>query len=189
MFTYDSTEYAQNKLAGTIVRLNNGEPIYVQDVLPKLLVSFIDNGGNYKSTHLKNVDVSAAPLGFIQEGPNAVYVQRIPKRKDWKQGHRSANCISRVIKTTVSMPTEVGTSKIFKAIIGFDSCKLSEGLSKLIEMNLKSLALNRHWAISKQCIFYKAKRVGYLDLTGPFPNTTFVPEFSYLESRFYEDCL
>lgn len=183
---YDTVDYAKQKLVGTVVRLNNGEPIRILDVVDKMLVVFVKcpDEEQAKTTDFKNIDISSPPLGFINTKKGAFFISRIPKRNDWRQGVRSENC-SKVAVSALG-GGRLTTNEIMAAIVGpkeqpfWKATEEAKGLCGL------SLAIHRHWAITNLNIYYKWDKVGsYNTTTGEI---SFNKDYAYLESRFYEDC-
>lgn len=183
---YDTVDYAKQKLVGTVVRLNNGEPIHILDVVNKMLVVFVKN--NYdehtKTTEFKNIDISSPPLGFINTHKGAFFISRIPKRNDWRQGVRPENCS----KVAVSALGGGGltTNEIMSAIVGPKEQPFWKAIEEAKGLGGLSLAIHRHWAITNLNIYYKWDKVGsYKEATNEI---YFNKDYAYLESRFYEDC-
>jgi hypothetical protein len=79
-------EYAATRLSGTVVRLNN-QPVFIKDIDH---VSgdayYLDNSaGKVQKCHLKELDLTPIPLGYVNVGRYTGYVQRVPSRS-YKQG-------------------------------------------------------------------------------------------------------
>jgi hypothetical protein len=98
MRTYDTSNYAQSRLAGTIVRLNK-EPITVIECFygddDDLVANyrFLKNG-RVKTSKIIDFDLTPVPLGFCDTRYGASYLTRVPKRSDYRQGLRSSNYMS-----------------------------------------------------------------------------------------------
>ena len=88
---YDTGEYANSRLAGTIVKVD-GEAVCVDTVNDDMecLVEFIDSG-ELRTVPLNGLDLSPIKLGYVNTIGNCVYMQRIPRRDDWRQGLRDNN--------------------------------------------------------------------------------------------------
>lgn len=88
---YDSTEYANSRLAGTIVKYQ-GEAVYVSECFGERLAKIrVLPHGNEDAVNLDHLDLSPIKLGYVNIGGCAEYLQRIPKRRDWRQGLRANN--------------------------------------------------------------------------------------------------
>lgn len=183
---YDTVDYAKQKLVGTVVRLNNGEPIHILDVVNKMLVVFVKNDSDEhtKTTEFKNIDISSPPLGFINTHKGAFFVSRIPKRNDWRQGVRPENC-SKVAVSALG-GGRLTTNEIMAAIVGPKEQPFWEATKEAESLGGLSVAIHRHWAITNRNIYYKWDKVGsYKTDTAEI---SFNKDYAYLESRFYEDC-
>lgn len=97
---YDNAEYANSRLQGTIVRLNNGRPITImglEDVRGgEIHVDYRTLSTNRQgSCELTDIDLTPVPLGWVNNpGNNASYLARMPMRHDWRQGLRVHNYTS-----------------------------------------------------------------------------------------------
>lgn len=91
----DDYEYADSRLAGTIVRLGD-EPVMVGHVNADMTVdvSFLKDFGPVVVVKLSDLNLKPVPLGMCNVGGTANYLARMPKRNDWKQGLRKGNFLS-----------------------------------------------------------------------------------------------
>lgn len=93
---YEDAQYAGSRLNGTIVRSKSGAPIVIDKVVDGEdggLIAYTHKftevpGVNRKKVLLNNLDLSPVPLGFAYNGHGVAYLQRTPKRNDWRQGLR-----------------------------------------------------------------------------------------------------
>lgn len=86
----DDYQYAATRLIGTIVKYG-GEPVEVVDfengtVSIKNLVSDMCT-----EVDLSSLDLTPVKLGYVDIDGRIVYVARVPKREDWRQGLRNNN--------------------------------------------------------------------------------------------------
>lgn len=93
---YDDVQYAQSRLCKTIVRNRAGYPFQVDNVYydedDKIMIS----GNNIVTREwgvAEMADFILAPiqLGYVNHNGSCVYIARIPKRHDWRQGIREEN--------------------------------------------------------------------------------------------------
>lgn len=88
MQIYKDAGYANNRLAGTIVRYN-GRPINVMEIHGGKVVAIdILTGDQIVKAYDDKLDINPVPLGYVNTGTKAYYTARCPVRKDWKQGLR-----------------------------------------------------------------------------------------------------
>lgn len=131
---YDSAEYANNRLHGSIVRLiSTGKPIKIQGCEGrkgniKVSYTFLNTGRGGEITSLSNINLSPVSLGWADHGSrDSSYLVRIPKRSDWRQGLRSANymslygCDKRYIKDSSLTRTILGQYLSF-ALAADEAC-------------------------------------------------------------------
>lgn len=181
-------EYAAEKLPNTIVRLKNGNPVYVDliDVRGKLcLVKPLNNLNDMKRVKLQDLDLRSPPLGFVNYRDKAVYVMRIPKRRDWRQGLRGANCI--VDNNRFTLENLLATTGLYNCIVGkyptIDSIIKKSKRVKKLELKI---AWARHWALdTHNRVSYKNwGEVGTLEAGGK--DISFDNGFSFLRESFEE---
>lgn len=89
---YDTGEYANSRLADTIVKLD-GMPVRVLNVddNKECNVHNLKDGMNL-IVPLDKLDLTPIKLGYANiNGVGAVYISRVPKREDWRQGLRPKN--------------------------------------------------------------------------------------------------
>ena len=95
---YDTAEYANSRLNGTIVRLN-GKPVKISECFEDdsgiaATYRHLSNGASGVSP-LEEFDLSPVPLGWaISDREGASYLTRVPKRSDYRQGLRLSNYTS-----------------------------------------------------------------------------------------------
>lgn len=93
-------EYAKSRLLGTIVRDEDGEPIYIADMSVNgtcrvyTLTNNTYQEEDKRVTHVDKLNLKPVKLGNVNFGGTCVYLERIPMRQDWRQGLRQRNCFS-----------------------------------------------------------------------------------------------
>lgn len=156
--------YASTRILGTIVRLKDGNPVYIQHMnergqcwaIPIEKEWMIENA---VQVHLDDLDLRPVRLGYVNTGGNASYFQRIPMRRDWKQGLRQENCTSNSYRL-FSIPMVDLKNCIINRYPTF--AKACEGVS-VPRTKGKIIAWHRHWAVATRGeIYYKGEPVGYL---------------------------
>ena len=139
----DDWEYANSRLAGTIVRLDD-QPVFVHHIGHGMLaeVSKLDDIYNSYVTDGKQLNLVPVPLGMCNYGGMLSYLSRIPMRRDWKQGLRRENFTSTGIAHAAIPPEELA-----KVIRG--EYPSYEQTLVLIEGGLDGVAWSRHWGVLK----------------------------------------
>ena len=94
---YDDEEYANKRLAGTLVRTKDGIPFVVNGVERSgktLLCSGMTlPDENYNVLDLTDVDLTPVPLGFYNNEDKMFFACRKPLRRDYKQGLSRQNLV------------------------------------------------------------------------------------------------
>lgn len=136
----DDHEYANSRLAETIVRLN-GEPVYIINVSRgmKANCTRLDNDEAFVCD-ANELDLHPVPLGYCNYNKYACYLSRIPMRRDWRQGLRKGNYISLSGADASRIPYDAVRKVIIGEFPTYKACL--EAVKKL-----KSIAWHRHWAI------------------------------------------
>ena len=132
--------YAAQRLNGSIVR-RGSYPVEVMDVghqgevHARTIVTHKD-----RMFKLDELDLSSPELGMVNTMRGPVYLARIPKRDDWRQGLRRAN-----VGKLWGQRVEVDSKLIYKCIRG----KYPEILSAINDSEMEGLriAFHRHWAL------------------------------------------
>lgn len=181
--------YALEKLKDTVVRLKNGVPVIVEDVIlqPKSCEVREIAGGERKYVKLRDMDLRSPPLGYVNYRDTVIYVSRVPKRRDWRQGIRENNVklTPRLCHFEHLWANNCLTNCIMGKYPSLDDC-----LKKLDRRNStgkpSKIAWDRHWAVdSENIVYYKDwGQVGTLrkeDRTMVFDE-----KFSYLRESFEE---
>lgn len=88
---YDDLDYAAKRLNSTMVRLNTGEPFYVENTYlsPTGDIRHIGTqmiAGTTVDVLHTDLDLTPIPLGFVNVSKRMVFIERKPMRRDWHQG-------------------------------------------------------------------------------------------------------
>ncbi len=186
--------YAGTRLNGTYVTLENGTPIYINEVTGKGTVDYLNLLTNaHDVCHLDLVNCKPVRLGYVNTPEGAVYVSRIPSRR-YRQGLtlQSVNCrilgepalrnninnanLASCIKGNYLSIKEIGTrfERAVKKINPFDQGRIRE---------IPSFAWSRRWALQRNGkVEYRGKVVG------DFVNgkVQLLPKFKYLKEELEE---
>lgn len=146
-------EYANSRLHETIVRRGD-VPVYVYGVRAGMVVQYVtlENVGKEdpQECPIDELNLQPVPLGYCNYNKNAIYLQRMPMRRDWRQGLRRGNFTCCGIGAD---PNRVPYESIAQTIIGdYPTFKASlDAVSKL-----KSVAWSRFWSVNNGLeVFYK----------------------------------
>lgn len=157
--------YANSRIQGTVVRLKkDNEPVYVQLVNNMGLCSVVAiegmdqhmeaAPGTSMTIRLDDLNLEPVPLGYVNTGGRALYLQRIPiRRGPGNQGLTQGNCGS-----TGERLWRFPNKSLRQCIIGkypsFDKA-VEEAKVKTRNGNGKLIAFHRHWAVGPDTLYYK----------------------------------
>lgn len=152
MRTYDEPAYANDRLAGTIVRLG-GKAIKIKAISAggETSFSFLVSGRPGVCL-LKDIDITPVPLGFVNFRGLAHYLSRCPVRKDWKQGLRT-----HTMRFSDGLFAEDVPYKQIGCTIEGDYPALKDAITALNQGNVAKMAFCRNFAIDAgKKLYYKA---------------------------------
>jgi hypothetical protein len=137
-------EYANSRLNETIVRRGN-TPVYVYNVSVGMKVQYVPldkvEEGPIEVCDIDELDLHPVPLGYCNYNKSAVYLSRMPMRRDWRQGLRRGNFIT---KGSGIDPFRIPYAALNQAILG-DYPTFKGALDAV--RKVKSMAWHRHWAV------------------------------------------
>lgn len=139
----DDWDYANSRLAGTVVRLD-GEPVFVHSIERgmKGVLSKLSDLYTPFEADAKALDLVPVPLGMCNFREQAHYLSRIPMRRDWKQGLRKENFACATLHVQLIPP------EILRAVIVGEYPTLDECLAMCAKKKAMSAAWHRHWAVT-----------------------------------------
>jgi hypothetical protein len=135
--------YAMSRLEGTIVTLSKGNiPVIVNaiDGAGRCSITKIDDGLKTVAD-LADLDLKPVKLGFVNYRGKAVFVARIPKRGDYRQGLRRENSTS--FNGLGYPPTSAMSNAIQNQYPSFDTAFKTSSKG-----DAYSCAWHRHWGIA-----------------------------------------
>lgn len=151
--------YASTRILGTIVRLiKDGSPVYVQHVSPEGICMVIPIEKEWMlenaiRVHVDDLDYKPVRLGYVNCGGEATYIQRIPMRRDWKQGLRQENCTTSG-RRLFAIPMGDVKNCIINRYPTYAAAWKS--VKPKPRGRHKTLAWHRHWAVNTAGeVFYK----------------------------------
>lgn len=87
---YQEIDYAYSRLDKTFILHNNSlNMVYEWDGSPKLTLRKKD--GKTTKVTIEELDLTPAPLGYVNFSDTCCFTTRMPMRRDWKQGLRPNN--------------------------------------------------------------------------------------------------
>lgn len=143
---YDDVDYARTRLNETIVMDKEGKAsyvhnLYVEDGIMSAQCSVL--GGDSKMVKLEDLTLRGFKLGYLNKNGKALYLLRVPKRRDWRQGLRTNNVIGYISKRRC----DVASTTIMEALEAtYPSVKEA---SKMLLEGWTSVAISRHYAIER----------------------------------------
>lgn len=168
----DDYEYANTRLAETIVRLGD-DPVYVHMVEQGMRVVYQkleDMDGDIKEVHIDELDLRPVKLGYINVRGGCDYLTRFPMRRDWRQGLRKGNfcAVGGVLDAM-----RINYKDLDRVIRG-----IYPSFDKAVSLKY-STAWHREWAVKKvddaKLLWYKGQKiVGTIDDNGPMLNEKFI---------------
>jgi len=136
--------YANSRLSGSIVRTEEGEPVFVFDVLSSSLCTLeVLLTGKNMDYDFKKLNIDPVPLGFCNTAPFCTFLKRMPLRRDWRQGLRQRSLRS-------NRDFSIGNNHIIlsRTITG-SYPRISAILDLLDDGDTRIIAFARNWAIGK----------------------------------------
>lgn len=89
---YDYPDYAASRLVGTFVRVKaTNDIVIVTNVNDNFVCRVETLEGDVLDIHIDHLNLKPPRLGYINRNNDCIYVVRMPKRQDWKQGSRYEN--------------------------------------------------------------------------------------------------
>lgn len=184
---YDTADYAATRLNETIIRLGD-EPVMV--------LACHQSGKNIMVTYshimedmppseapLEAFNLDPVPLGYVNFGGRAVYMTRMPMRKDWRQGMRMSN----IVDHSGSAHNRLGFKVLGQTIMGkyptFE--RVIEGLNRKSKPP-EGIAFCRDFSIKQGGLLeYKGFfNVGLVNLQDA--STTIDPKYEWVREAFNE---
>lgn len=168
---YDDLEYANKRLAGTLVRDITGSPFVVSSV-DSIGGKFVCFGTHLVSQQteavpLEKIDLTPVPLGFFNHEYRMYFSCRKPMRSDWKQGLSNKSLL--IYGTTDRFGFGVLTQPILNTYP-----KLNRALEILSKRVSGSVAFSRDFGIAKKdkelLLFYRKYEVGKVEKNLPVLN-------------------
>lgn len=173
---FDNIEYARRRLDHTIVNTKDKTPIFIHEVLLNMDDMYVYGMTlkNRVSTHisLKNIDIKPVQLGYLNYSNSSVYLTRKPTRAS-KQGLHTTHLAFFGGESFHTIPFE----QLNSTIIG--DYPFLENVKKLSKDHGFCLAWDRNWALCRDHLHYRGRKVGDKDLN-LFDN------FSYLKEELHE---
>jgi hypothetical protein len=151
MILYPNVMYANNRLVGTII-LYKGVPVTINDLLPDIngegvvYFTYLKDGKKGQAKYNQDFDLTPVPLGYTNYNGISLYLSRIPMRKDWKQGLRTAT--TRCLVNGQVYEGQVPFSELYKTIAG-DYPSIKKAIEHVQLPQISSMSFNRAFAIDK----------------------------------------
>lgn len=162
MRVYEEADYANSRLAGTIVRLK-GIPILVERIVGDKAWYHKLSNTELKACKLNDLDINPVPLGYANTLFGATYVTRTPMRQDWRQGLR------RQTIRTIPERIEVDFASLERTIMGvYPTLKECQKQLAADPFGVQTMAFSRSFAVDRtDQLYYKGRfNIGKVGLFG-----------------------
>lgn len=182
MIVYDDAEYANTRLAGTVVKLKTNL-IFVDRVSVRGDVNvaryFPINmmGGELMQCRLDEIDTTPINLGYVDLDHGAMFITRAPMRQDWRQGLRLNN-----LRNSSGQQINISLDKLLQPHTNrYPSLEVAATQARRVGV---SRAFSRDFAVSAEGqLIHKGRAVcGQVD--GGMP--TLLPRFNFLAESLQE---
>ncbi len=182
MIVYDDAEYAHTRLAGTVVKLNEGlvyvERVTTRDNVPIVKYFHITRiGSDLMTCRLDDIDTTPINLGYVDLDTGAMFVARAPMRQDWRQGLRLNN-----LRNARGQQININLDKLLQPHLN-QYTSLAEA-SRVASRTGYTQAFSRNFAVSADgSLIHKGRSVcGQVE--GGMP--TLLPRFNFLAESLQE---
>lgn len=146
MILYNDIGYAHGRLVGTIVLYKN-KPVMINDIGGGFVyIMYLKDGKKETVNYDGNFDLTPVPLGYTNYNGLSLYLARIPMRKDWKQGLRTAT--TRCLLNGKEYEGQVPFSELHKTIVG-DHPPLAKAIEHVKLPHITAMSFSRTFAIDK----------------------------------------
>lgn len=178
--------YANAKLSGSLVRLNNF-PVIVQEVYPEDgEVDYSTPRGQRGNCHITDLDLEPVPLGYVNHSTGCSFTSRIPARH-WRQGLRDGLIfVKGRTSQRISITSPSLTSTIMNIYPSMISC-----FEAIINGEAIERAFSRDFALQSSrgnfChLLYQSWNVGRVDYVEGGYTTTLNDGYEYLQELYQE---
>lgn len=131
----------------------------------------------------EDMDITPQTLGMCQYDFHALYIERIPKRRDWRQGHRMANS---QVSFVSGGHLPVKDCKVFPQFPNPEYSKIGEAMEK-VQDRFKSVAISPEFAIKEDGrLMYKSFANPVGDVNRKTLKLSLNDEHQWLEEVFQE---
>lgn len=172
-------EYANTRLAGTYC-LKDGKPTRVEMVMHDGNVMCQRLDGEEFVCNLDDLQVKGIKLGYINTPATAMFLARVPKRRDWRQGLRAAN----VVIINRGKVAKVHNGTLHEMMMHYDKQFLA-ARSVLARSSQyvggKHLAWSRDWCAAKRGLYYRGSRNPVATYDNEKRRVTMLPGYHHLK--------
>lgn len=99
---YKEAEYARTRLDGTVVTTCDGTPVLILTVGNDFNCECVNLKGEGCTYHITDLKIRGHKLGYYnpRNSDNVAHLERVPLRRDWRQGLRPDNveCVGRSMR-------------------------------------------------------------------------------------------
>lgn len=192
----DDLEYASSRLSNSLVRakqydiglvkvskfLNGGD-----NKFSAAKIQGLDKNLNTVFVASKDIEFCPGPLGYVNTlGDGAMYVTRMPIRRDYKQGLRSNQLMVVNGGSANRSPLRESALDTHAFLLGLCDCMFNvypkfEKVLDLVEDTGAAVAISKHFAVSDNfSLLYRGQKVGGVTGNGELKLST---KFNFLEDE------
>lgn len=179
---YDDWKYANSRLAGTYI-FDNGAVVWVKGVMDSgnAVIKKLDGDGDLYKKHYRDLDLTPIRLGYVNIPKSCLFVSRVPKRRDYRQG-LSENTIR--VSSLVNLALDSFKFHWLQQPATNSYPKFSACMKSMIEGTRASQAFSRDFCLRKYnghiFIDYQGRETIGEVINGV---PTLLEEFNYLKER------
>lgn len=186
---YSDQVYANDRLNGSVVR-HEDRPVwceFVEDGNARVKYMGTDRWSNVPYMEL---DLTPVPLGNVNINGFVVYVSRMPKRRDWRQGLRLANM--RFDGVIGNARINIVSNELANTILGAYP-DITDCFDRIGNGECNGSAFSHHFSVGEKRkkgfqLYYKTFTIGVADITdGGQIKTQLNDEFKFLEEFLKEE--
>jgi len=155
---YSEVDYARTRLEGTVV-LHDNKALRINHITSDRVIQGTLLQGREVEVSMDDCQLAQHKLGFVNRDGNVFYVQRLPKRRDWRQGLRTNNVVGfRIGRDRIE---RISDTTIMKCLEGnFPS--VADALDEVVRCDVP-VAISRSFALVPKrggiCVQYKQRGI------------------------------
>ena len=181
----DDLDYARSRLCDSLIRNEEGEPIYVNSIRENGYVEATTLLGEHNSLKLSKINVLPVPLGWCNWKHRSFYLVRLPERR-WRQGLRQ-NCL-RTTNATRVRPPSIYSISMRNTIVG-NYPTLEECVEFVDNEESQEMAFSRRFCVGGRVgeaefsLLHRIGNVGVIAHNGEHCNIRLHDKYAFLREE------